>query len=40
MRWAIHCFVLREVRNCAVGDRGLCAETGKKLSGGRYSVVC
>ena len=39
-RWAIQCCILREGRNCAVGDTVLCAERGEKLSGGRYSVVC
>jgi len=32
--------VLSEGRNWAVGDTALCADRGKKLSGGRCSVVC
>ena len=35
----IQCCVLRQERNCAVGDTVFCGETGEKLSSGRYSVV-
>ena len=38
-RWEIECFVLREVRNRAVGDTVFCAERGKKLRFGRCSVL-
>jgi len=36
----IQLFVLREGRNCTVGDTAFCAERGGKMGHVRCSVLC